>query len=91
MAKVAHAVDLDVIDRLEEKVKLLVGIVNRMRAEQARMAEDHLRVNRELEATRARLSECEGRTTEVSTLIQEREVIRGRVADMLKQLEALNL
>ncbi len=91
MAKVAHAVELDVIDRLEEKIKLLVGVVNRMRAEQSRMVEDSLRLNRELEATRARLSESEGRTTEVSALVQEREVIRGRVADMLKQLEGLNL
>ncbi len=91
MAKLAHPVDLDVIDRLEEKVKLLVGTVNRMRTEHVRMAEDHQRVSRELDATRARLSECEGRTSEVSTLIQERDLIKSRVADMLQQLEGLNL
>jgi regulator of replication initiation timing len=91
MAKVAHAVELDVIDRLEEKIKMLVGVVTRLRAEQSRMVEDSLRVNRELEAARARLTECEGRTTEVSALVQEREVIRSRVTDMLKQLEGLNL
>lgn len=91
MAKLAQQLDLDTIDRLEEKVKALVGVVNRLRADTARAAEENQRMNRELEATRARLAESEGRTGEVTALIQERDLIRSRVSDMLHQLEALNL
>ena len=39
----------------------------------------------------ARLAEAEGAGAELTTLRDEREVIRGRVAEMLEQLEALSL
>ena len=40
---------------------------------------------------RARLASSEGLNTELTTLKEEREVIRTRVSDMLEQLEALSL
>ncbi len=83
--------DLDAIDRLEEKVKQLVDVIGRMRAEESRVRDENLRLARELETTRARLAEAEGTAAEFSTLKEEREVIRSRVADMLQQIEALNL
>ena len=56
MAKTAtRSVDLEPIDRLEEKVKLLVSLVERMKLEQARAAEENQRLARELDALRARL------------------------------------
>ena len=92
MAKTAtRSVDLEPIDRLEEKLKLLVGMVERMKTEQARAAEENQRLTRELESTRARLATAEGLATELSTLKEERDVIRTRVTDMLEQLEALSL
>jgi len=92
MAKTAtRSVELEPIDRLEEKVKLLVGMVDRMKSEQARAAEENQRLGRELEALRARLAASEGVASELSTLKEERDVIRTRVADMLEQLEALSL
>lgn len=91
MAKTNRAVDLDAIDRLEEKVKLLVDAIARLRSEESRVKEDNLRLSRELEAARVRLAEAEGTAAEFSTLKEEREVIRSRVADMLEQIEALNL
>ena len=55
MAKTAtRSVELEPIDRLEEKVKRLVGMVDRMKAEQARAAEENQRLARELEAMRSR-------------------------------------
>ena len=39
----------------------------------------------------ARLAEAEGTGVELTSLREEREVIRGRVAEMLEQLEALSL
>ena len=92
MAKTAtHGGDLEPIDRLEDKVKALVAMVERMKAEQARVAEDNQRLSREVEALRGRLASSEGLTTELSNLKQERDVIRTRVTDMLEQLEALSL
>ena len=117
-AAVATRIDLEPIDRLEDKVKLLVGLVDRLRAdaqdkqentrlraegsqareentrlrtESTRAAEENTRLRAELDAARGRLNEAEGTGAELSALRDEREQIRGRVADMLKQIEALNL
>jgi len=108
MAKAAVAapsVDLEAIDRLEQKLKQLVAVLERTRAEharasdelartraeQARAAEENTRLRAELDGAKARLAETEGAGAELSALRGEREHVRGRVTDMLKQIEALNL
>jgi chromosome segregation ATPase len=108
MAKTAVAspsVELEAIDRLEEKLKQLVTVLDRTRteharltedltrtrAEQARAAEENTRLRAELEAARARAADAEGTSAELAVLRTEREQIRGRVDDMLKQIESLNL
>ena len=92
MAKTATpSVDLEPIDRLEEKVKALVGLVERMKSEQARAADENQRLSREIEAMRSRIASSDGIASELSALKDERDVIRGRVSEMLEQLEALNL
>ena len=91
MAKqaVARTTDVEPIDRLEEKIKLLVGMVTRFRTDQAKAVEEHARLVQEIEALRRRLADADGATTEVSALRDERDLIRTRVADMLAQLESL--
>jgi regulator of replication initiation timing len=92
MAKVTtRGVELEPIDRLEEKLKLLVAMVDRLKAEQARAAEENQRLSRELEAMRTRMSATEAVSSELAALRGERDAIRTRVVDMLDQLEALNL
>ena len=92
MAKTAtRSVDLEPIDRLEEKMKLLVSMVERMKSEQARAAEENQRLSRELESMRTRLAASDSLALELSTMKEERDVIRTRVTDMLEQLEALSL
>ena len=92
MAKAAgRSVELEPIDRLEEKLKLLVAMVVRMKAVQSRAAEENLRLSRELEAMRGRLGANETLGAELSALRSERDTIRTRVIDMLDQLEALKL
>jgi regulator of replication initiation timing len=92
MAKTAiRGIELEPIDRLEEKVKALVGMVERMKAEQARVAEENQRLARELDATRARLEASDSLATELSSLREERDVIRARVGEMLEQLEAISM
>jgi regulator of replication initiation timing len=92
MAKTAtRSVELEPIDRLEEKLKLLVAMVDRLKADQARAAEDNQRLTREVESLRGRLESSESLSAELSSLKEERDVIRTRVGEMLDQLEALNL
>jgi len=88
---VAHATEFEPIDRLEEKVKLLVGMIDRLKNEHSRATDENAKLNRELEALRARLAAAEAATAELSSLREEREAIRDRVVDMLQQLEALHL
>ena len=91
MAKqaVARTVDVEPIDRLEEKIKLLVGMVTTLRAEQSRAADESARLLQEIDVLRARLADAEGTNAELSALREERDEIRSRVAEMLQQLEAI--
>jgi FtsZ-binding cell division protein ZapB len=91
MLKTARPVDTEALDRLEEKVKLLVALIGRMRTEQARLADEHQRVSKDLEAARTRLQEVEGATAEMAALRDERDLIRARVSSLLEQLEGLSL
>jgi regulator of replication initiation timing len=92
MAKTAtRSIDLEPIDRLEEKMKLLVAMIERMKGEQARAAEENQRLARELESMRARATASDSLAAELSTMKEERDVIRTRVTDMLHQLDALSL
>lgn len=87
----ARTVDVDPIDRLEDKVKLLVGLVTQLREEQSKAADENARLSAELTALRAQLAEAEGTSTELAVLRDERDLIRTRVSDMLQQLEHLSL
>jgi len=92
VAKVAvRDVDLEPIDRLEEKVKMLVAMIDRLREDHARASDENTRLGRELDAMRGRLAEAEGAGSEVVTLREERDLIRSRVSDMLAQIESLKL
>jgi FtsZ-binding cell division protein ZapB len=91
MAKSGRGVELDGLDRLEEKVKLLVALIGRMRSEQARLAEEHQHALKELDTARVRLQEVEAASAEISSLKEERDLIRARVGSLLEQLEGLNI
>ena len=82
---------LESIDRLEDKIKLLVSTIGRIKGEQARVAEENTRLKSEIDTLKARVSTAESAGAEVSTLREERDLIKTRVSDMLKQLDSLNL
>ena len=86
----ARTVDLDPIDRLEDKVKLLVGLVTQLRAEQARTTEENTRLTEELEELRGKMADLDGTASELAVLRDERELVRARVSDMLRQLDHLS-
>jgi regulator of replication initiation timing len=91
MAKTATPTAVEPIDRLEEKIKTLVSVIGRLRGEQSRVAEDNARLQREVEALKARVADAETTSAELSDLRGERDQIRARVSEMLQQLDALNL
>ncbi len=90
-AVMTRGVDLEPIDRLEEKLKMLVNVIDRLRAENAKASQDNERLVRELDAMRSRMAEAEGTGTELMALREERELVRSRVTEMLQQIEGLNL
>ena len=82
---------LEPIDRLEEKIKLLVNTIVRLKGEQTRVADDNARLKGEIESLKARIASAEHAGAEVTSLREERDLIRSRVSDMLSQLDGLNL
>jgi regulator of replication initiation timing len=92
MVKTAtRTVDLAPIDRLEDKVKALVALVERLKGDASRLAEDNARLGREVEGLHTRLADAETASDEVLSLREERDIVRARVAELLEQLEGLSL
>jgi uncharacterized coiled-coil DUF342 family protein len=91
MAPTASPVDVQPIDRLEEKVRQLVGIIDTLRADRAKALDEVARLERELGAAKNRLGEAAGAAAELTTLREERELIRTRVVQMISQIDKLNL
>jgi regulator of replication initiation timing len=91
MVRSGIAVELQPIDRLEEKIRQLVSMIEALRAERTKAVDDAARLQRELDSARARLTEAASASSEISTLREEREVVRNRVVQMLSQLDKLNL
>jgi regulator of replication initiation timing len=92
MANAAAArVEFDAIERLEDKVRKLVGVVEQLRAEHGRLTAENRNLSDELGSLRKKLVESEGTAAEITALRDERDQIRVRVTDMLTQLEALDV
>jgi FtsZ-binding cell division protein ZapB len=82
---------LESIDRLEEKIKLLINTITRIKGEQTRVAEENGRLKAEVATLKARINSAESAGAEVMSLREERDLIKSRVTDMLKQLDGLSL
>lgn len=82
---------LESIDRLEEKIKLLVNTISRVKGEQTRAVEENAKLKAEIDGLKARINSAETAGAEVTSLREERDLIKSRVTDMLKQLDGLNL
>ena len=92
MAKLAtRGAEIESLDRLEDKIKRLVAMVEKMKSEQTRAGDENQRLRSEIEALKTRAASGESLSTELASMKEERDVIRTRVSDMLHQLEALNL
>jgi uncharacterized coiled-coil DUF342 family protein len=85
------ATETQPIDRLEEKVRQLVGMIDALRGERTKALDEVARLQRELDASRSRIAEGAQASTEVATLREERELVRNRVVQMIAQIDKLNL
>jgi regulator of replication initiation timing len=83
--------DLEALDRLEGKVRLLVAEMGKLRAENTRQVEEHRRLTSELDDAVARLADAEAGAAEMAAMRQERDQVRTRVAGILEQLEGLDI
>ncbi len=79
------------LDRLEEKIKLLVSTITRLKGEHTRLTEDFGRVQRELTAAQEQLSQAERAGSEITALREERDLVRSRVGEILAELDTLKL
>jgi regulator of replication initiation timing len=84
-------VETQPIDRLEEKVRLMVGMIDSLRADKAKAVEDAARLQQEVATLKARLAEGATASAELAALREERDLIRGRVTQMITQIDKLNL
>lgn len=78
-------------DRLEEKIKLLVSTIARLKGEHTRLTEENGRLQREVTALEERVTAAETTGSEVSALKEERDLIRTRVGEILAELDTLTL
>ena len=58
---------LESIDRLEEKIKLLVNTIVRLKGDQTRAAEENGRLKGEIDTLKGRMSSAESAGAEVAT------------------------
>ena len=91
MSNAVPAVDLGVVERLDEKIRQLITLVERSRTDAQKLRADNDRLGKELDALQAQLVDAEGVATELRSMREERDQVRARVADMLAQLDALQM
>ena len=91
MVRTGAVVDLQPIDRLEEKIRQLVGMIDTLRAERAKAVDEAARLTRELDNVRTKLSEAAGASAEMANMREERELVRNRVVQMIAQIDKLNI
>ena len=87
----ATAADLAVVERLDEKIRQLITLVEKSRAETTKLRADNDRLGKEVDSLQAQLSDAAGVSAELQSMREERDRVRARVADMLAQLDALQM
>lgn len=91
MVRTGATVELQPIDRLEDKIRQLVAMIDTLRAERAKAVDEAARLTRELEGARASLAEAATASADIGRMREERELLRNRVVQMIAQIDKLNL
>lgn len=91
MSTTATAADLGVVERLDDKIRQLISLVEKSRTEATRLRAENERLGKDIDALQAQLINAEGVAVELTALREERDQVRTRVAGMLAQLDALQM
>ena len=82
--------DVQPIDRLEEKVKQLVGLIDTLRADKARAIDEAARLQQEVDALKARLAERASASAEVAHAARRARPDPHARAQMIAPIDKLN-
>jgi len=85
-----YTVDIESIERLANKVKELVELLERTKTELSKQIEDNARLTKAIEDLESERSASKSDPIDVANLLDEREQIRKRVTTILEQLERIN-
>ena len=91
MSTTVTVADLGVVERLDEKIRQLISLVEKSRTESVRLRTENERLAKEVSALQSQLTDAEGVAVELQALREERDQVRTRVADMLAQLDDLQM
>ena len=91
MSQTATAADLGVVERLDEKIRQLITLVEKSRAESTKLRAENDRLETAVDTLQAQLSDAAGVSAELQSMREERDQVRSRVADMLAQLDSLQM
>ena len=90
MAESEQALDVAQVERLAVKVKGLIGLLERTRAELEAANQENVVLRGELDGLREQMEGASSeRAAEVERLLAERDQIRERVQRMLGQIETI--
>ena len=87
----AAAVEVQPIDRLEEKVRQMVSVIDALRAEKTSAIEESARLQQEVASLKSRIAEGASASADLATMREERDLIRARVTQMISHIDKLNL
>ena len=91
MSTTATAADLGVVERLDDKIRQLITLVEKSRTEATKLRAENERLGKDIDALQAQLINAEAVAVELTALREERDQVRTRVAGMLAQLDALQI
>ncbi len=91
MSTTATAADLGVVERLDDKIRQLITLVEKSRTEATKLRAENERLGKDIDALQAQLIDAESVAVELTALREERDQVRTRVAGMLAQLDALQM
>ena len=89
MPALSDTVDLEQIERLAEKVRTLITLLDSTQTKLTEAVEENKRLRVEIETTQTELSNSHSTEVTIKSLQNERKQISSGVENILKQLESI--
>jgi len=91
MPALSDTVDLEQIERLAEKVRTLITLLDSTQTKLTEAVEENKRLRVEIETTQTELSNSHSTEVTIKSLQNERKQISSGVENILKQLESIGI